>query len=205
MTNFLRHLRWALLSLVVVGLGGCTPQTPPELAIATTPDPAIGEYPLTVEFRALHAGDAQTQYLWDFGDGNAEYGPVVVHTFQRPGTYTVHLYALQGPTTRQASVEVKVTSKRPTAYFVVMPFSVVQKNQPVTFDAGGSRDPDGRVVEYHWNFGDGESRVVQDPQVIHAFRETGEYTVSLTVVDEDGDVSVPFTRSVSVLPCCGGR
>ncbi len=203
MTSAFRRFPWALLGLVL--LGGCTPQTPSELAIATTPDPAVGEYPLTVEFRAVHAGDGQTQYLWDFGDGNAEYGPVVTHTFRAPGTYTVYLYVLQGTSSRQASVQVKVTSRRPVASFVVMPFHVVQKNQPVTFDAAGSRDPDGQVVEYHWDFGDGESRVVRDPQVTHAFRETGEYTVTLTVVDDSGDVSVPFTRSVSVLPCCGGR
>lgn len=54
----------------------------------------------------------------------------------------------------------------------------------VTFDASASCDPDGRVEEYHWDFGDGslgEGMLVQ-----HRFVEEGTYWVVLTVLDNNG-------------------
>jgi PKD repeat protein len=54
----------------------------------------------------------------------------------------------------------------------------------VQFDAGGSIDPDGGMVSYQWNFGDGESDIGE--AVGHTFQATGEYTVTLTVEDNEG-------------------
>ena len=54
----------------------------------------------------------------------------------------------------------------------------------VTFDGRRSRDPDGRIVRYEWDFGDG----TQDhgPMVTHHFKAPGTYRVCLTVWDDDG-------------------
>jgi PKD repeat protein len=54
----------------------------------------------------------------------------------------------------------------------------------VQFDASGSSDPDGDIVSYQWNFGDGESDIGE--VVGHTFLTTGEYTVTLTVEDNEG-------------------
>jgi PKD repeat protein len=54
----------------------------------------------------------------------------------------------------------------------------------VRFDASGSTDPDGGIVSYQWNFGDGESDI--EEAVGHTFLTTGEYTVTLTVEDNEG-------------------
>jgi len=56
--------------------------------------------------------------------------------------------------------------------------------ETVTFDGRRSRDPDGRIVRYEWDFGDGTrayGRVVS-----HQFEEPGTYRVCLTVWDDDG-------------------
>ncbi len=57
-----------------------------------------------------------------------------------------------------------------------------------TFNALKSTDPDGDVVEYQWDFGDGtqEDSVVVD----HVYEERGEYTVSLRVTDNSGESRV---------------
>ncbi|HEY7630953.1 MAG TPA: beta-propeller fold lactonase family protein [Thermoleophilaceae bacterium] len=57
---------------------------------------------------------------------------------------------------------------------------------PTSFDASGSRDPDGQVVRYDWNFGDGT--VVQDagPSPQHTYSKPGSYDASVTVTDELG-------------------
>jgi len=71
----------------------------------------------------------------------------------------------------------------PTASFT---FSPLAGNAPldVTFDASASTDPDGVITNYQWNFGDTFTGVGQ--KVIHRFETQGEYTVTLTVTDDDG-------------------
>lgn len=55
----------------------------------------------------------------------------------------------------------------------------------VNFNASGSSDPDGSIVRYQWNFGDGES--AEGSQVTHAFvNKFGDVRVKLTVTDDKG-------------------
>lgn len=56
----------------------------------------------------------------------------------------------------------------------------------VTFDASDSTDPDGTIVEYRWDWGDGRSEVTAVPAAEHAYPAGGTYVVTLTVVDDDG-------------------
>jgi hypothetical protein len=55
----------------------------------------------------------------------------------------------------------------------------------VTFNANSSSDSDGYVVEYRWNFGDGESET-GGATISHDFMTSGTYSVTLTVVDNEG-------------------
>ncbi|MCK4885425.1 PKD domain-containing protein, partial [Candidatus Bathyarchaeota archaeon] len=45
-------------------------------------------------------------------------------------------------------------------------------------------DPDGTIVSYSWDFGDGTTAT--GVTVDHAYSEDGNYTVTLTVTDDDG-------------------
>jgi endoglucanase len=51
----------------------------------------------------------------------------------------------------------------------------------VTFDGSNSDDPDGQVINYSWNLGDGT--VVTGQTVTHTYLDDGEVTVTLTVTD----------------------
>ena len=64
------------------------------------------------------------------------------------------------------------------------------------FDGRGSTD-DGRIVEYLWDFGDGSTA---DKVVTwHTYKKAGDYTVTLTVWDNDG-ISDAVTITLPVRP-----
>jgi PKD repeat protein len=54
----------------------------------------------------------------------------------------------------------------------------------IIFDASASYDPDGTIVSYEWDFGDGNT--ASDEVVTHTYSEPGKYIVTLTVTDDDG-------------------
>jgi PKD repeat protein len=59
-----------------------------------------------------------------------------------------------------------------------------------------SVDPDGEIVSWHWDFGDGTTST--DPEPVHQYERVGTYIVTLTVTDNDGATS---TRVRDITVC----
>ena len=57
-------------------------------------------------------------------------------------------------------------------------------NTPVTFDASESYDPDGEIISFEWDFGDGN--IGNGGQITHNYTQPGLYEVELTVTDNNG-------------------
>lgn len=57
-------------------------------------------------------------------------------------------------------------------------------DETVTFDASGSYDPDGYIVDYNWDFGDGATS--EGKIVSHKFNMPKVYPVTLTIRDNTG-------------------
>ena len=73
----------------------------------------------------------------------------------------------------------------------------------VTFDPTGSIDPDGTIVSYAWDLGDGTTSTESNPS--HTYSSAGVYTAELTVTDDDGatdtaTATVTVTASVNAVP-----
>ena len=66
----------------------------------------------------------------------------------------------------------------------------------VEFDAGASTSPNGSIVSYEWDFGDGDTG--SGKLVEHRYTEKGIYSVTLTVRDDQGETGVRV-RSVEAL------
>ena len=113
-----------------------------------------------------------------------------------------------GATGTNTSVKI-ILNRAPIAEFTYSP-STPQPDETVTFNATDSYDPDGVIVNYSWDFGDGYTG--SGMIVTHAFETEGDYLVTLTVTDNDGEngtrthtvhvtaVLAPDVAVISVVP-----
>jgi len=69
-----------------------------------------------------------------------------------------------------------------------------------SFDGSASRDTDGTVTSYAWDFGDGT--VADGALPPHTYPRGGDYPVTLTVTDDDGATAVAQS-TVTVAPASG--
>jgi len=65
----------------------------------------------------------------------------------------------------------------------------------INFDGSGSYDPDGYIVDYSWDFGDGTTGTGVNPT--HTYADAGTYTATLTVTDND-DATDDDTATVRI-------
>jgi YVTN family beta-propeller protein len=71
--------------------------------------------------------------------------------------------------------------------------SAAQPGVAVTLDGSASRDTDGSISRFEWDFG-GEQAVSASPTAAHTFAKPGRYPVTLTVTDDEGcSTSLRFT------------
>ena len=83
-----------------------------------------------------------------------------------------------------------------TAKFTFEPGNPVA-NQSITFDASASRDPYGNITYYQWDMGDGSYVNTTQRTVTHSYDEGGNYSVVLTVTDDEGEMD-SITRVITV-------
>jgi len=123
-------------------------------------------------------------YLWDFGDGNTATGVEVDHAYEEDGVYNVTLAVVDDDDASVSATEMKTVLNRPPVALFTENATIVSQDEAIHFDASESCDPDGTIVSYSWDFGDGNTAtgVTAD----HAYSEDGNYTVTLTITDDDG-------------------
>ncbi len=93
----------------------------------------------------------------------------------------------------------------PTSNFTISPL-YLYAGFPIVFDGSASADPDGTVISYSWDFGDGSTLTGTAWVVNHAYSRPGTYVVTLTVLDNSGltngrsiaiEMQRPFANPVS--------
>lgn len=162
----------------------------PPTAVLTSSTGA-GNAPLTVAFNGSSSTATNTplvKYSWVFGDGSQATGATVSHTFTTAGTYYTELtvedsLGLIDKATTPIVVGQTTINQKPTAIIAVDPS---QGGAPLTYSFNGSQssDPDGSIVKYDWNFGDGTTGSGATTQ--HTYASQGNYTATLQVTDDRG-------------------
>jgi len=200
----------AILIGAMVALSACTllNQLP---VVQFTASPLSGTSPFTVDFDAGTSYDPDgsiASYAWDFGDGASDTGVTTSHTFTATTaqTYTVTLTVTDdnGATASASqSIEVLVTAPSdnnpPTARFTVSP---TYGNSPLTvqFNASSSRDADGSIKLYGWDFGDGSTGSGKILSHTFTAAATSNFTVRLTVTDNGGATATTTAVITAMVP-----
>ncbi|MBU0596454.1 PKD domain-containing protein, partial [Candidatus Bipolaricaulota bacterium] len=161
---------------------------PPTAAFSyTPPNPAVNGW---VQFNgaASHDPDGSiVSYMWSLGDGSTDSELIAWNQYALSGTYTITLTVTDDDgasgSTSQTIVIGGATNLPPTAAFSYTPPNPAV-NGWVQFDGSASTDPDGSIASYSWNFGDGHNGT--GPIGWNPFGGAGTYTITLTVIDDDG-------------------
>ena len=150
-------------------------------------------------------GDA-IRYVFNWGDDTTsetefvKSGEITVqsHAWNEPGEYNIRARAIddRGASSEWSEPLIMVVHIPPTAIISATPTEITE-GEHVSFSAESSRDSDGYIVYYGWDFGDGDTGA--GINVEHTYSHSGHYTAALTVTDND-NLSASDTVGVTVKP-----
>jgi PKD repeat protein len=209
-------MHWRLATALVLSgatLNGCS-CTPPTPTLHVSPGNTV-EVGQTVTFDSNpQDGDmpdhvvSDNQLDWDL-DGDGSFGErpgerVVRTSFAAPGKYSVTFHVVgvytesvlgeselpvHGYATQVVTVVAKLPPSQnqpPTADLQFNPDPAITEYAG-TYDASASTDPDGQIVKYEWQWGDGTPDTTStSPSVKHAYEFAGTYGVHLITTDDKG-------------------
>jgi dipeptidyl aminopeptidase/acylaminoacyl peptidase len=158
-----------------------------------TTDPALDGEPAfspdgqQIAFRSHRVNDKADIYVMN-ADGSAQTNLTIGQTF--PDGEPAGQFADRRPDWQPVPTLPPPPNAAPTASYS---FSCVALS--CSFDASGSTDSDGRIVDYSWAFGDGTS--ASGVTAEHTYAQAGTYTVVLTVTDDDSATAAD-SKSITV-------
>jgi len=172
--------------------------SPPTARFTYSPqNPSIGEW---VAFDATASFDPDgtiVSYAWNFGNGATGNRSTDWQRYAAGGSYTVTLTVTDNSgasNVTSQTVRVGPVNQPPVATFSFTPPNPIVQGW-VKFDASASADPDGTIVSYAWDFGDGKSG--SNTVAWNAYSAPGTYVATLTVRDGAGATN-STTRTVQV-------
>ena len=177
-----------------------------------TMSPTAGSIQTVFTFDASGSLDAASvqslaSYEWDFGDGSSARGAKTTHKWTAIGNYRVVLKVTdnqQGTATASKPLEITRNSP-PFPKMKITPGTEGSTNTLFHFSASKSTDPDSKIDDYIWDFGDGSRK--RGAEVDHQYEKQGDYDVTLTVVDKQGnkastETTIKVEKSTEIV--CGG-
>ncbi len=122
------------------------------------------------------------EYVWDFGDGSSAKGQTVNKTYTKYGNYFARVTITTDAKTdchTATTQKLIVVNEKPVSKIIAN--NKVGLNQPLDFSGAASKDADGSLQVYEWNFGDGQKG--SGINVRRQYSKSGYYYVTLRVKD----------------------
>ncbi|MGQ7846301.1 DUF1800 family protein [Granulosicoccus sp. 3-233] len=153
-----------------------------------------GEAPLTTVFDASGSSDNQAivSYAWDFGDGAVQQGEDLVsisHEYTEAGEYTARVTVSDANGNQSSASLVITVESEPVDEPPVAAFTVASPIEGSTVSFVNDSTDDGQIASVLWNFGDATETGQSDQHnPSYSYSSVGDYTVTLTVVDDAGQM-----------------
>lgn len=190
------------VTLTVENEAGNSAVTKPNYITVTPPQPPVADFyanvtsgkaPLMVSFygriigKATSKGDEPISWYWDFGEGiYSKHTTNAIHTFTKPGIYTVNLTVgnfVGNSTATKPNYIVVIDPKAPDANFSS---NIIEGYLPLTVQFNDtSQNATSRV----WDFDNNGKTDSTDVNPAYTFTTPGIHTVNLTVRNAYGTTS----------------
>ncbi|MEI7433833.1 MAG: PKD domain-containing protein [Methanomicrobiales archaeon] len=146
-----------------------------------------GDVPLMIQFTDNSAGNPILIYKWQFGDGYVSKDPNPVHTYMKPGNYTVTLTITANNGALSTVSKELILTGTPVASFKATPTA---GSVPLTvqFTDTSSNAP----TKWFWTFGDGTYGNERNP--VHTYNSPDKFTVKLFVSNIYGNDETPLYK-----------
>lgn len=151
--------------------------------------PTSGNAPLNVSFTDNSTG--ATSWFWKFGDGNISKERSPTHNYSAAGNYTVILVVNNGKGWSSKTQEIIAQEEG----YEDSDLPIADFDADTTSGSVQFTDLSQNADEWYWDFGDGNSSTGQFP--VHTYSAAGNYTVTLTVSNEDGTASKANTITLT--------
>ncbi len=153
--------------------------------------------PVQFTDRSMSGSGVISRWRWDFGDGQTDNVQNPAHVYRIPGNLPVRLIATDINGCRD-------TITKNVAYFPVPALIVIAPSaftgcSPAQIFFNNLSFPIDSTYQITWNFGDGGTSRRISPT--HTYRETGLYTVSVSIVSPIGcRTDTTFNNLIRILP-----
>jgi PKD repeat protein len=176
----------------------------PPIAVAAGPDYASIDSVLSFDAGASADPDGDNlTYAWSFGDSSAPYfgGPQASHVYGDSGSYQIVLHVQDnfGGSAYDTMAVLVTDNLKPIVDIRASEVSVISicaNTYTIGLTIDQVHDPDGTIVSYEWDFGDGSPHSNSPSSLSHVFPVPGTYTVKLTVSDNEGAIGMDSVKIV---------
>lgn len=172
--------------------------TPPTASFTTQ----YTTYGVNEQISLVNNSQNSISYYWEFGDGNTSTLSNPIHSFSAEGSYNIKLTATAENGLTDTYSKIIDVVYEPVACFTTE-YTDYFIDETVNF-TNCSTD----ATEYLWNFGDGTTSTLQNPE--HSYAAEGTYTVTLKAVSNGIEdvvtktLGVHYTTDLDILVLING-
>ncbi len=170
------------LKLIASTTDGCSDSITQVVTVNPLPEPYFSILPndticaqIPLIFNAVdNVGTSVILWSWDFGDGNQSTGQNVTHTYASEGDYFITLSALNNNSCSDFIVKNVHIKSLPESDFTISPNDSTCVDELINLVA---TDITSDIVQWDWQFGDGNSAFGQN--VNHTYTDPTTYTYNI--------------------------